>query len=93
MCYRGRFASETIQHLVIASYESLPEHARIRAHLVVLAEHPATERLDALARIESGPGSGLARMPFECGFPHPRNNLARGSPSRAAPSRVVRENP
>ncbi|MFI1538733.1 three-helix bundle dimerization domain-containing protein [Streptomyces anandii] len=30
-------------------YERLAEHARIRTYLVVLAEHLATERLDALA--------------------------------------------
>ncbi|MEV7413228.1 arsenate reductase ArsC, partial [Streptomyces althioticus] len=43
--YRGHFSPETIQRLITDSYERLAEHARIRIHLVVLAEHLATERL------------------------------------------------
>ncbi|MEY9994902.1 fermentation-respiration switch protein FrsA (DUF1100 family) [Streptomyces sp. V4I8] len=53
--YRGHFSPETIQRLVIDSYERLAEHARVRTHLVVLAEHLATERLDALAHIQGAP--------------------------------------
>ncbi|GAB7102598.1 hypothetical protein JCM4814A_09120 [Streptomyces phaeofaciens JCM 4814] len=52
---RGRFAAEAIQGLVTDSYERLAEHARVRTHLVVPAEHLAAERLDALAHIEGAP--------------------------------------
>jgi protein-tyrosine-phosphatase len=64
--YRGRFAPETIRRLVTDSCERLAEHARIRTHLVVLAEHLAPERLDALAHVEGAPGCGLPRVLFVC---------------------------
>ena len=78
--YRGRFSPETIQPLVIDSYEPLAEHARIRTHLVVLAEHLATERLDALAHIEGAPGSGLPRVLFVRSLPHARTTSRGGTP-------------
>jgi protein-tyrosine-phosphatase len=74
--YRGRFSPETIQRLVTDSYERLAEHARIRTHLVVLAEHLATERLDALAHIEGAPGSGLPRVLFVCSHNAGRSQMA-----------------
>ncbi|MFJ9750451.1 low molecular weight phosphatase family protein [Streptomyces chartreusis] len=57
--YRGRLSAETIQRLVIDSYDRPAERARVRTRLVVPAEHLATERLDALAHIEGAPGCGL----------------------------------
>jgi protein-tyrosine-phosphatase len=74
--YRGRFSPETIQRLVVDSYERLAEHARVRTHLVVLAEHLATERLDALAHIEGAPGSGLPRVLFVCSHNAGRSQMA-----------------
>ncbi|MET9964785.1 arsenate reductase ArsC [Streptomyces sp. NPDC006356] len=78
--HRGRFSPETIQRLVIDSWERLAEHARVRTHLVVLAEHLATERLDALAHIEGAPGCGLPRELFVCSLPHARTPSRGGTP-------------
>ncbi|MER6443261.1 hypothetical protein ABT275_44300 [Streptomyces sp. NPDC001185] len=74
--YRGRFSPETIQRLVTDSYERLARHARVRTHLVVLAEHLATERLDALAHIEGAPGTGLPRVLFVCSHNAGRSQMA-----------------
>ncbi|MFJ5531035.1 low molecular weight phosphatase family protein [Streptomyces sp. NPDC093261] len=74
--YRGHFSPETIQRLIIDSYERLAEHARIRTHLVVLAEHLATERLDALAHVQGAPGSGLPRVLFVCSHNAGRSQMA-----------------
>ncbi|MFC9679657.1 arsenate reductase ArsC [Streptomyces sp. NPDC056948] len=74
--YRGRFSPETIQRLVTDSYERLAEHARIRTHLVVLAEHLAIERLDALAHVEGAPGCGLPRVLFVCSHNAGRSQMA-----------------
>ncbi|UXY30879.1 arsenate-mycothiol transferase ArsC [Streptomyces sp. HUAS TT20] len=74
--YRGHFSPETIQRLIIDSYERLAEHARIRTHLVVLAEHLATERLDAFAHVQGAPGSGLPRVLFVCSHNAGRSQTA-----------------
>ncbi|MFD5492615.1 low molecular weight phosphatase family protein [Streptomyces sp. NPDC127091] len=87
--YRGRFAAETIQRLVIDSYERLAEHARVRTHLVVLAEHLATERLDALAHIEGAPGVGLPRVLFVCSHNAGRSQLAAALLAHRAAGQVA----
>ncbi|WP_405639401.1 low molecular weight phosphatase family protein [Streptomyces sp. NBC_00019] len=74
--YRGHFSPETIQRLVNDSYERLAEHARVHTHLIVLTEHLATERLDALAHIQSAPGSGLPRVLFVCSHNAGRSQMA-----------------
>ncbi|MCL7425385.1 low molecular weight phosphatase family protein [Streptomyces sp. YS415] len=74
--YRGRFSPETIQRLVTDSYECLADHARVRTHLVVLAEHLAAERLDALAHVQGAPGSGLPRVLFVCSHNAGRSQMA-----------------
>ncbi|MFI9832919.1 low molecular weight phosphatase family protein [Streptomyces sp. NPDC051913] len=87
--YRGRFAAETIQRLAIDSYERLAEHARVRTHLVVLAEHLAGERLDALAHIEGAPGSGLPRVLFVCSHNAGRSQMAAALLAHRAAGHVV----
>ena len=87
--YRGRFSAETIQRLVIDSYERLAEHARVRTHLVVLAEHLATERLDALAHIEGAPGSRLPRVLFVCSHNAGRSQMAAALLAHRAGGHVV----
>ncbi|MCX4907901.1 low molecular weight phosphatase family protein [Streptomyces sp. NBC_00878] len=87
--YRGCFAAETIQRLVIDSYERLAEHARVRTHLVVLAERLAAERLDALAHIEGAPGSGLPRVLFVCSQNAGRSQLAAALLAHRAGGHVV----
>jgi hypothetical protein len=87
--YRGRFSPETIQRLVTDSYERLAEHARIRTHLVVPAEHLATERLDALAHIEGAPGCGLPRVLFVCSHNAGRSQMAAALLAHRAGGHVV----
>jgi arsenate reductase len=87
--YRGRFSPETIQRLVTDSYERLAEHARVRTHLVVLGEHLATERLDALAHIEGAPGSGLPRVLFVCSHNAGRSQMAAALLAHRAEGNVV----
>ncbi|MDG9711360.1 arsenate-mycothiol transferase ArsC [Streptomyces sp. DH10] len=87
--YRGRFSMETIQRLVTDSYERLAEHARIRTHLVVLAEHLATERLDALAHVNGAPGCGLPRVLFVCSHNAGRSQMAAALLAHRAGGQVV----
>jgi protein-tyrosine-phosphatase len=87
--YRGHFSAETIQRLVLDSYERLAEHARIRTHLVVLAEHLATERLDALAHVQGAPGSGLPRVLFVCSHNAGRSQMAAALLAHRAGGHVV----
>ncbi|WP_327433526.1 arsenate reductase ArsC [Streptomyces sp. NBC_01236] len=87
--YRGRFSPETIQRLVIDSYERLAEHARVRTHLVVLAEHLAAERLDALAHIQGAPGVGLPRVLFVCSHNAGRSQMAAALLAHRAGGHVV----
>lgn len=87
--YRGHFSPETIQRLVIDSYERLADHARVRTHLVVLAEHLATERLDALAHVQGAPGSGLPRVLFVCSHNAGRSQMAAALLAHRASGHVV----
>lgn len=87
--YRGRFSPETIQRLVTDSHERLAEHARIRTHLVVRAEHLATERLDALAHIEGAPGCGPPRVLFVCSHNAGRSQVAAALLAHRAGGHVV----
>ncbi|QJS99876.1 arsenate reductase ArsC [Streptomyces asoensis] len=87
--YRGRFSPQTIQRLVIDSYERLAESARVRTHLVVPAEHLATDRLDALAHIEGAPGSGLPGVLFVCSHNAGRSQMAAALLAHRAGGHVV----
>jgi protein-tyrosine-phosphatase len=87
--YRGRFSPETVQGLVIDSYDRLAEHARVRTHLVVLAEHLTTERLDALAHVHGAPGSGLPRVLFVCSHNAGRSQMAAALLTHRAGGHVV----
>ncbi|MEU9010702.1 hypothetical protein AB0D12_13115 [Streptomyces sp. NPDC048479] len=62
--HEGRFSAETVQHLLADSYTRLATVAKIQTHLVMLAERLAAERLDALAKVEGAPGSGIPRVLF-----------------------------
>ncbi|MER6523095.1 MULTISPECIES: three-helix bundle dimerization domain-containing protein [unclassified Streptomyces] len=90
--YAGRFAPETVLGLLADSYTRLAEHARIRTHLVVLAERLTAERLDALARTRasrapSGCGccSCAATTPAAPRWPSPSSPTGRATPSPSPP--------
>ncbi|GGJ66174.1 arsenate reductase/protein-tyrosine-phosphatase family protein [Streptomyces brasiliensis] len=87
--YRGHFSAETVQKLPVDSYLRPAEHAKVHTHLVVPAEHLATERLDALAHIQGAPGSGLPRVLFVCGHNAGRSQMAAALLAHRAAGRVV----
>ncbi|MFD4248064.1 low molecular weight phosphatase family protein [Streptomyces sp. NPDC058525] len=73
--YAGHFAPETVLGLLADSYTRLAEQARIRTHLVVLAERLTAERLDALAHTQ-GLTSGPTRVLFVCSRNAGRSQMA-----------------
>ncbi|MET8825815.1 arsenate reductase ArsC [Streptomyces sp. NPDC004610] len=89
MRHRGHFSPETIQRLVTDSYDRLAVRARVRAHLVVLAEQLAAERLDALAHIDGASGTGLPRVLFVCGHNAGRSQMAAALLHHRADGRVA----
>jgi arsenate reductase (thioredoxin) len=87
--HAGRFAIETVRGLLADSYHRLAETARVRTHLVVLAERFTTERLDALAHTQGAPGSGLPRVLFVCSHNAGRSQLAAALLEHRAAGRVT----
>ncbi|MFD4247270.1 low molecular weight phosphatase family protein [Streptomyces sp. NPDC058525] len=86
--YSGRFAPETVLGLLADSYGRLAEHARIRTHLVVLAERLTAERLDALAHTQ-GLTSGPTRVLFVCSHNAGRSQMAAALLTHRAGERVT----
>ncbi|MCX5215998.1 arsenate reductase ArsC [Kitasatospora sp. NBC_00240] len=74
--YDGTFAPETVQRLLHDSYRLLAEGATVRAHLVVLAERLADERLAALAHTGAPATSDAPRVLFVCTGNAGRSQLA-----------------
>lgn len=87
--HKGHFSVETVQQLLVDSYQRLAEPARVRTHLVVLAEHLTAERLDALAHIRGLPGDRLPRVLFVCGHNAGRSQMAAALLAQRAGERVV----
>lgn len=87
--YAGGFAPETVLGLLTDSYGRLAEHARIRTHLVVLAERLAAERLDALAHTQGLTSSGPARGLFVCSHNAGRSQMAAALLAHRAGERVT----
>ncbi|MFI6147474.1 three-helix bundle dimerization domain-containing protein [Streptomyces sp. NPDC051109] len=86
--YAGHFAPETVLGLLADSYARLAEHARIRTHLVVLAERLTAERLDALAHTQ-GLTSGPTRVLFVCSHNAGRSQMAAALLAHRAGERVT----
>jgi protein-tyrosine-phosphatase len=87
--HTGRFSAETVQALLTDSYSLLASTAQVRTHLVVLAERFTAERLDALAHVQGGPGSGLPRVLFVCSHNAGRSQLAAALLAHRAAGRVT----
>ncbi|MFF4755495.1 arsenate reductase ArsC [Streptomyces sp. NPDC002514] len=88
--HQGHFSVETVQQLLADSYRLLAEHARVRTHLVVLAERLAAERLDALAHTQvPEAGSGVVRVLFVCGHNAGRSQMAAALLAHRAGERVI----
>ncbi|MFE7094316.1 arsenate-mycothiol transferase ArsC [Streptomyces erythrochromogenes] len=86
--YAGHFAPETVLGLLADSYTRLAEQARIRTHLVVLAEQLTAERLDAPARTQ-GLVSGPVRVLFVCRQNAGRSQMAAALLAHRAGERVT----
>ncbi|MFF2611752.1 low molecular weight phosphatase family protein [Kitasatospora sp. NPDC058046] len=86
--YDGVFAPETVQHLLADSYRLLAEGATVRTHLIVLAEHLADQRLDALAHTEGRTASAVPRVLFVCSGNAGRSQLAAAILTHLAHGRV-----
>ncbi|MBL1102857.1 arsenate-mycothiol transferase ArsC [Streptomyces coffeae] len=87
--HAGHLSAETVQGLLADSYRRLAETARVATHLVVLAERLTAERLDALAHVQSVPGSGLPRVLFVCSHNAGRSQLAAALLQYRAAGRVT----
>ncbi|MFD9575114.1 three-helix bundle dimerization domain-containing protein [Streptomyces sp. NPDC059982] len=74
--YAGRFGPETVLRLLSDSYTRLAEGARIRTHLIVLAERLTAERLDALAHTQGLTSGGRVRVLFVCSHNAGRSQMA-----------------
>ncbi|MFJ3922627.1 low molecular weight phosphatase family protein [Streptomyces sp. NPDC090022] len=74
--YAGHFGPETVLGLLADSYARLAEHARIRTHLIVLAERLTAERLDALAHTHGIAGDARTRVLFVCSHNAGRSQMA-----------------
>ncbi|MEU9472179.1 GNAT family N-acetyltransferase [Streptomyces avermitilis] len=86
--HQGRFSVETVQQLLTDSYALLAENARVRTHLVVLAERLTAERLDALAHTQA-PAKGAVRVLFVCGHNAGRSQMAAALLAHRAGERVI----
>lgn len=74
--HRGHVSEETVRALIADSYQRLAASARVSAHLHVLAERFAAERLEALLAAEQPPATRPARVLFVCGQNSGRSQIA-----------------
>ncbi|WP_327280797.1 MULTISPECIES: three-helix bundle dimerization domain-containing protein [unclassified Streptomyces] len=74
--YAGHIGPETVLGLLADSYAKLAEQARIRTHLIVLAERLTAERLHALAHTQGIAGAGRSRVLFVCSHNAGRSQMA-----------------
>ncbi|MDT0310681.1 arsenate reductase ArsC, partial [Streptomyces sp. DSM 44917] len=87
--WAGHYAEETVRTLLADSYRQMAAHARVRAHLVLLAERLAAERLEALAHSEAPPGRRPPRVLFVCSHNAGRSQLAAALLTLRAGGRVA----
>jgi len=87
--FAGTFGPETIQRFIIDSLDRLLPTAKVTAHLPVLAEKFAKERLRALARVENATGPRAPGVLFLCVHNAGRSQMAAGWLRHLASDRVV----
>jgi protein-tyrosine-phosphatase/DNA-binding transcriptional ArsR family regulator len=76
--FSGVFAAETVERYVHESYALLAENARITRYLPSLTSHFASERLSALAKIESSEAEHPTEILFVCVQNAGRSQMAAG---------------
>jgi protein-tyrosine-phosphatase len=86
--HQGTFSAETVQAVLVESYDLLADEATVREHLVVLAERFAAQRLNALAHAHGAPGV-VPRVLFVCAGNSGRSQLAAALLAHRAQGRIA----
>ena len=87
--FGASFGRETIERLVISSYDHLAGPATVAVFLPLLAERFARERLHALAKVEGHNPDGRPTILFLCTHNAGRSQMARGFLRHPAGEAVV----
>ncbi|MFJ5561212.1 hypothetical protein ACIQCD_28305 [Streptomyces sp. NPDC093250] len=73
---RGTFGRETVERYLAECVELLAARSRVTAYVIPLAQHFATERLDAIARNSAPSAKGVPEVLFVCTENAGRSQLA-----------------
>jgi arsenate reductase len=76
--FAGSFGKETIERVILDSYDSLAPTAKATMHLPVLAEKFARERLRAIGRADGSLPSAVPAVLFLCVHNAGRSQMAAG---------------
>jgi arsenate reductase len=87
--FRGVFGAETIESLLVSSYDELAARATVRNWLVIGAERFARQRLEALAHAESRAAGKVPAVLFLCVHNAGRSQMALGWFTHLAGDRAV----
>ena len=87
--FRGIFGEETIDALLLSSYQELSATAAVPNWLVIAAERFAVQRLEALAHTEHLAGGTAPAVLFMCVHNAGRSQMALGWFSRLARGRAI----
>ena len=74
--YQGVFSAQTVQRYVMESYTALRRTAKVQAHLTVLAQRFAAERLVALAQSQGDAPKDVPEVLFVCVHNAGRSQMA-----------------
>jgi arsenate reductase len=87
--FRGIYGAETIERFLHSSYDEFAEGATITMYLPLLAERFASQRLQALARVEGHHQDGKPVVLFLCVHNAGRSQMALGFFEHYAVGRAV----
>jgi arsenate reductase (thioredoxin) len=87
--FRGVFGEETIESLLLSSYQELAATATVHNWLVIGAERFARQRLEALAHAESRSAGKVPSVLFLCVHNAGRSQMALGWFTRLAGDKAV----
>ncbi|WP_308211720.1 metalloregulator ArsR/SmtB family transcription factor [Nocardiopsis dassonvillei] len=86
--FSGIFSAETVRRCLSDSYERLSHSAAVTAHLPVLTERFAAERLAAIAQVEGNLAKSVPEVLFVCVHNAGRSQMAAGILRHLAGERV-----
>ena len=86
--YQGVFSAQTVQRYVFESYTALRRTAKVQAHLTVLAQRFATDRLLALAQAQGSAPKEVPEVLFVCVHNAGRSQMAAALLAHRAQGRV-----